>query len=169
MSRRLRRSLFFQARAASRFSCCSLALRVKSRAGRMGGRFCRRLQAARLGGQAGAAAKRAQGLLLQLEMVEKLDAAAGGEAQAELLAGGEGLGVADQLLLGDDADLRGGEVLLVGLAEPQGAQAHGVDAADALIEVAGDDRRRSLGAGAQKAAKEGVELAATRSASRPWR
>ncbi len=91
------------------------------------------------------------------------------EAGDHLLAGREGRGVADHAAERDDAALGRPEVLLLRLAEPQGAQAERVDAEDALGARAGDDRggalREGTAGGAQaevgvlQAAAEGAHLA----------
>ena len=76
--------------------------------------------------------------------------------QTDLFPRCQGFGVGNDLFLGDDADLRGDEIFPFCFAKPEGPQAHSVDAEHAVAAMAGDDGRRTLGAGLKQAAEKGV-------------
>ena len=110
-----------------------------------------------MGGQAGAAAEGAEDLLPADRSCSRTCTLSPPAAECpDLLPRGQGFGVGEDFLVGDHTHFGGGEKLLFGFPEPQRAQAHGVDAEDAGSRMAGDNRRRALGAGGKEAAEKGV-------------
>ena len=80
----------------------------------------------------------------------------GGELNRHLFTGREGLGFGDHLVGPDDPPLGGKVEGAFRFESPEGTKAQGIDGEDRFVPVSGDDGRRALGQGAEKAPVEKV-------------
>jgi len=113
-------------------------------------------QTLRLRREIGPLPENGEDLTAQFMMRQHLRLPVDSQLDPELFSRRQRLRITENLFVRDNSQFRGGEDLLIGLAHPEGAKAHGIDAEDAVIVVAGDDSSRSLRAGGEEPAKPAV-------------